>query len=167
METLERLLDAVVKLMLWLGCVIGVLMMLQITASVAGRAFLDHPIDGSTEIASAYYMVAVTYLPLAWVTRNDDHIFVELFTRGMSANNLRRLDAFVTLVTLLYFVLFTWQTTVIAIQQTQSGEAWESAIGFITVWPSRWQLPLAGGLSSLYLVMRFVRDLSRGFARSA
>lgn len=166
MAVFERWLDRICRLLLWAGCIVGALMMLQITASAAGRAFFNSPIDGSTEIASAYYMVAMTYLPLAWVTSRDEHIVVDLFTAGLGSRNKARLDVLVTLITLLYLGLFTWQTTIAAMQQMQSGEAWESGAGFLTVWPSRWQLPLAGLIASSYLALRFARGVLRVASRT-
>ncbi len=62
--------------------------------------------------------------------------------------------------------MFSWQTWVRAVQQTwagPAGEVWEAAGGFIPVWPSRWMLPLAAGLMAVYLVLRIVRDIGRGY----
>ncbi len=32
---------------------------------------------------------------------------------------------------------------------------------YIPVWPSRWVLPVSGGLMLLYLVLRVIRDIAR------
>ena len=44
-------------------------MMLHVSADVTGRYLLRRPIDGTTEIVSAYYMVIVAYLPWAYLAQ--------------------------------------------------------------------------------------------------
>lgn len=107
---------------LWVGLVGGILMMLHVTADVAGRTIFNHPIEGTTEIVSAYYMVAVAYLPWAWIARHDRHIHVDMFTIRMSPRPKFWLEIAVKVVTLLYVGLFTWRTTLRAISQTRAGE---------------------------------------------
>lgn len=106
-------------------------------------------------------MVAVAYLPLAHIARNDDHIVVELFTRTMKPGNLLRLDTLVKIVTFCYLGFFAWQTTIEALEEMHANEVWETATGFLPVWPSRWLLPAATGAMALYLALRILRDIGR------
>jgi hypothetical protein len=39
---------------------------------------------------------------------------------------------------------------------------WQAAGFFISVWPSRWMLPLTGAVMIVYLVLRIIRDILRG-----
>ena len=61
-----------------------VAMMLHIVAGIFSRHALGEPLGGVTEIVSVYDMVAVTFLPLAYVTHQNAHISVELFTRALT-----------------------------------------------------------------------------------
>ncbi len=76
-----RWLDKPIDLLLWLGLIAGVLMMLHVSVDVAGRYLFNHPIEGTTEIVAAYYMVLVAYLPWAWLARDDRHIVAGFFKR--------------------------------------------------------------------------------------
>lgn len=154
------------KIFLWAAMLAGALMMLQVTADVIGRAVFNHPIAGTTEFVSGYYMIAVAFLPWTWVAATDGHIRVELFTRNLSARKTDWLDAFVTLLTAAYVSIFTWQTFVRALQATHAGEAWEAPNGLMIVWPSRWTLPVAGALMVVYLILRVVADFARLSRRS-
>ena len=87
-------------------------MMGHVAGDVIGRSFFGAPIDGTLEIVSGYYMVAVVFLPLAFVTRNDDHIYVELFTRRMGAGRIALLDAAVEFLALLFVGFLAWQSAV-------------------------------------------------------
>ena len=137
-------------------------MMLHVTADVTGRTIFNHPIEGTTEIVSAYYMVAVAYLPWAWIARNDRHIHVDMFTIRMPLRPKLWLEIAVKIVTFLYVGLFTWRTTLRAISQTRSGEVWIAGTNYIPVWPSRWILPIAGALMVIYLVARVSSDVPAG-----
>ena len=167
-EVVDRLLkriEAPIRLMLWLALVAGFLMMLHVTIDVTGRTVFNRPFAGTTEIVSAYYMVAAAYLPWAWIARSDGHIMVELFTRAAPQKFNEWLDILVKIVTIAYVSLFTWQTCLRAIEQTRAGEVWEAAGRFIPVWPSRWMLPIAGGLMVVYLILRVVSDAARAARR--
>lgn len=165
MDRLLRWLEIPIHVLLWIAVLAGLLMMLHISADVAGRTIFNHPLPGTTEIVSAYYMVAVAYLPWAWIARNNDHIQVELFSRLFPARVNAVLEPIIQLVTIVYVSVFTWETFIRAIHQTAAGEAWEAGTGFIPVWPSRWLLPIAGGLMVLHMVVRLLRDAMRAGER--
>jgi TRAP-type C4-dicarboxylate transport system permease small subunit len=111
-------------------------------------------------------MVAAAFLPWAWIERSSGHIMVELFTQSASKRFNEWLDIVVKIVTIAYVSLFTWQTGLRAIEQTRAGEVWDAAGRFIPVWPSRWMLPIAGGLMVVYLVLRVVSDAAHAVRRT-
>jgi len=158
MDKLLKWLEPPIHLFMWIGLLAGLLMMVHISADVAGRA-LFRPLIGTTEIASGYYMIAVAYLPWALIARNNDHIMVELFTRNMSPKALAWLDIVVMTLTIAYVSLFSWETWSRALQQMRAGESLQVGGDYLIVWPSRFVLPIAGGLMVVYLVVRVARDL--------
>jgi TRAP-type C4-dicarboxylate transport system permease small subunit len=161
MDQWLKWLEIPIHALLWVALAAGFLMMLHITADVTGRTTFNHPLSGTTEIVSAYYMVATAYLPWAWIARNNNHIQVELFARLLPAKVNAILEPAVQILTALYVAIFTWETFLRAEQQTGAGEVWQAGTVFIPVWPSRWLLPIAGGLMVLYIVLRLARDLRR------
>jgi TRAP-type C4-dicarboxylate transport system permease small subunit len=156
---LLKWLEVPIQALLWVSLAAGSLMMVHVSIDVTGRTVFNHPLAGTTEIVAAYYMIAAAYLPWAWVAKNDMHIRAEIFRRIGSERFHYRLDIAVRLLTILYLVVFTWQTAVRALQQFDAGEAWQASGGYLPVWPSRWVLPIAGGLMLAYLVLRIVADL--------
>lgn len=165
MDRLLRWLEIPIHVLLWIAILAGFLMMIHIDADVTGRTVFNHPLPGTTEIVSAYYMVAAAYLPWAWIARNNNHIQVELFARLLPTKINALLEPIVQVVTIVYVAVFTWETAIRAIHQTEVGEAWEAGTGFIPVWPSRWLLPIAGGLMVFYMIIRVTRDAMRGAER--
>jgi TRAP-type C4-dicarboxylate transport system permease small subunit len=162
-ERLMRWLEIPINLLLWIALIAGFLMMVHVGADVTGRAFFNNPLQGTTEIVSGWYMVAICYLPWAWLTRHDNHIVAGVFERIGTARFGFWVEVWVKVVMLVYVSVFGWQTSLRAVQQTRAGEVWEAAGGFIPVWPSRWLLPLAALLMGIYLVLRILRDVGRGF----
>jgi TRAP-type C4-dicarboxylate transport system permease small subunit len=65
----------------------------------------------------------------------------------------------IKILTLFYISIFTWQTWFRALQQMSRGEALQVVTSYLPVWPSRFALPLAGGLMAIYLVLRIIRDI--------
>jgi TRAP-type C4-dicarboxylate transport system permease small subunit len=166
-ERLLRWLEVPIHLLLWIGLLASFAMMMHVSADVTGRTVFNRPLHGTTEIVSGWYMVAVCYLPWAFIARNDNHIVAGMFERLGSARFSFWLEIGVKIFTTGYCAVFAWQAWVRAAQQTwgagPSGEVWEAAGGFIPVWPSRWLLPVAAGMMSVYLVLRVLRDLGRGY----
>ena len=162
MEKLDRMIERTVKVLMWMACFMGFLMMVHVTLDVTGRVVFNQPILGTIEFASHYYMVSVAYLPLAYVSMTDGQIMVELFTRNMRPERIRRIDTTVHVITAVYMVLFAVFTAEHAIEQTILGEIAEMADEFIDIWPSRWLLPIAFVVMAAYLLAKALRDFRNG-----
>lgn len=161
MDGTSSRIDRPVKWVMWIACGFTVLMMLHITLDVFLRQVFNSPLTGTFEIASNYYMVSVMYLPLAFVSRNEGQIIVELFTRNLGTRKLLRWDCVTNAVTVLYVASFFVYTGIMAVEQTETGELKEMGQGFIDIWPARWVLPVAFGLMGLYLLVRIGQDTRR------
>lgn len=149
----------------YVGGVGIVIMMLHIVFDVAGREIAGIPLDGTTEIVSFYNMVAVTFLPLAYVSHHEGHITVELFTRGLSRRKLAALEAVVGILCLAFVIVFVAETWGAAEESYDTGEMWETSDDLITIWPSRFVLPIGAGLMGIYMVARIVDDIRTAIGR--
>ena len=161
-DRLLRWLEWPIQIFLWIALVAGFLMMLHVSADVTGRYFFNRPLDGTTEIVAAYYMVIIAYLPWAYLARNDNHISVDIFTRLMPVAAAHWLDVAVKILVVAYLSLFVYQTASQAISQTRIHEVWQAGTTFLPVWPSRWVPPIASGLMLLYLVLKIIDDILKG-----
>ena len=122
-----------------------VAMMLHIVAGIYSRHFLGQPLGGVTEIVSAYDMVAVSFLSLAYVTHQKAHIAVDLFTQKLSPQMKEVIDLGAALFVTTLSIWITYETAIAAIHSYSINEVWESGDGFLTVWPSRFFLPIGIG----------------------
>ena len=162
MPRLLSLLDIPIRFCLWAAIAAGFLMMLHVTADVTMRSAFNSPIEGTTEVVAAYYMVIIAYLPWAWVARNDNHIVAGIFKQIGTPAFDYWVEIGVKLLTVGYLSLFTYQTFIAAAQRTAHGEVWLAGTKYLPVWPARWLLPLAGTLMIAHLLLRLISDLARG-----
>jgi TRAP-type C4-dicarboxylate transport system permease small subunit len=136
-------------------------MMMHVTVDVVGRYAFNRPLEGTTEIVAAYYMVAVAYLPWAWVASRDGHIVAGMFQHIGSPRFDFWLEIAVKLFTAACIAVFAYQTFWTAWRQTDAGEVWLAGTMYIPVWPSRWLLPISGAFMAIYLVLRVISDVGR------
>jgi TRAP-type C4-dicarboxylate transport system permease small subunit len=167
MNRLIAWLQKPIDLLFWLSLAAGVLMMLHVTVDVAGRYLFRRPLDGTTEIVAAYYMVLVAYGPWAWLASRDRHIVAGVFQRIGTPRFDFWLEIAVKVLTIAYVSVFTYQTFLAAVQRTQAGDVWLAGTMYIPVWPSRWMLPIAGALMVAYLVLRVLSDIAARTRRTS
>ena len=148
-----------------LGGVAIILLMLHVVADVAGREFFTYPLEGTLEIVSFYYMVAITFLPLAYVCHHEGHISVELFTKNLSERRNHGLEAGLLFVSLIFSIWFAGQTWDRALESFLEGEMWETADDMISIWPSRFILPIAMLMMSIYLFFRMIDEGKRALKK--
>ena len=168
MGAVDRLLACLQKpidALLWLGLIAGFLMMMHVTVDVAGRYVFNRPLEGTTEIVAAYYMVAVAYLPWAWIASRDGHIVAGMFQHIGSPRFDFWIEIVVKIFTAVCIAVFSYQTFWTALRQTRSGEVWLAGTMYLPVWPSRWMLPVSGALMVVYLVLRVISDVGRRLQR--
>jgi TRAP-type C4-dicarboxylate transport system permease small subunit len=159
MERLLGWLQRPIDLLFWLSLLAGFLMMVHVTVDVTGRYLLNRPLEGTTEIVAAYYMVLVAYCPWAFIASRDGHIVAGIFQRLGSPRFDFWLDVAVKAFTALCVAVFAYQTFWAALRQTRAGEVWIAGTMYLPVWPSRWVLPVSGLFMALYLVLRVAADV--------
>jgi TRAP-type C4-dicarboxylate transport system permease small subunit len=162
MRRVMRRLEQLADLFLWLAVAAGIAMMLHVVADFTGRFYFNRPLAGTTEIVSGWYMVAVAFLPWAWIARHDQHIVAGMFQQLGSRRVEHWLEIACKIVTAVFIALFVWQTTREAIAQTRAGEVLQAANMYVPIWPSRWLLPASGALMVAYLALRIIHDIAQG-----
>lgn len=132
-----------------------VLMMLNITLDVVLKLIWNAPIQGTVEISSYYYMVAIVMLPMAMVEYDDEQISVDLLFNYFP-DWLKRTALLITFIaTAGMLSIMTWRTGQDAIRAFSVGEVVMGSREVI-VWPARCMLPLGFGLAAVAAVMRAI-----------
>jgi TRAP-type C4-dicarboxylate transport system permease small subunit len=159
LRALMRAVDLFVDALAWLAGGICLLMALHVSADLVGRSFFNHPLLGTDEIATNYYMVALAFLPLAVITRQRGHIMVGLFTDHLPQRARLCVDALADLLALAFVAIVSWMAVGTAIQKTAAGEMRESSTGYLPIWEARWILAAGFTLMCVYLALNLVKDL--------
>ena len=155
-----KVLDGASNVLAWVGGAALIFMMLHITASVTARYFFGANLHGTIEIVPTYYMVATVFLPLSLIEKLNGHIVVELVSQHFSQRVQHIQIGVVALVSAAYFGAFTLQTWSDALQKFEVREVSLGNVA-ITVWPTRFYVPIGCGLITIMLVYKAVR-LFRG-----
>lgn len=147
------------KALMALAVLIGIVMMLHVTADVLARGLLRHSLPAVGEITASYYMIIVAFMPLAFVSYTDTHIRADLFTRLLPETARRWLSVGVDLLTVAYLALIGWQGVVSALKRTKAGELVQIPGGFLPIWPARWLVPVAIFAMILATLLRLAERL--------
>jgi len=78
MKLIASVISAVITLTASLAGIIVLMLVAHVTIDVVMRFAFDTPLNSTILYVSAFYMVAIAFLPLAAVEQNDSHIAVEL-----------------------------------------------------------------------------------------
>lgn len=149
-----------------LGAVAILFMMVHIVADGLLRTFFSASVPGTLEFASFYYMVAVTFLPLAYIQVARGHVIVELFTGGLSRRTNYCIDGFIGLILAAGAAYFTYAAAWKALAMTRVGEF---AIGTIILptWPTRWFVVAGVGMLAIVAFVEAIDDLLTAFGRKS
>lgn len=162
LSRIDRALEFWSRALLVLAVLAGFLMMIHVSIDVFMRTVMNSPLRQTNQTVAAYYMIAATFLPIAFLGRRDDHISADVFTEHMGPRTRRVLDAFTTFLGIAYMAVFSWQSWISAGRRTAQGEVLEISGGYMIVWPGRWLLPIAGASLFLVLCLRLLRLLLPG-----
>lgn len=145
------------RVLLVLSCLALLAMALHVTADVIMRAFFNSPIQGTLEIGTHYYMVAVSFLALGWVQIRDGHIAVEFVVHAMRTKPRMVMEFLALLVTFIFSLIYLRMSWVSAMDKTGRGEYVLSQDGILLIWPSRWILVVSVAAFVLVLLVQLVR----------
>ncbi|WP_298014821.1 TRAP transporter small permease [uncultured Castellaniella sp.] len=137
-------------ILMLLAAVSLTLMMIQTTVDVVLDNLFGAPIEGNLEIISAYHMVLVVFLPLAYVELRHEHISADLLVRILPRTLQRGIYVFGGLVSCFFFGVLAWQTALDAIDSYQIDEVIMGSV-YVTIWPAKMSLPI--GFTAILLAV--------------
>ena len=153
-ESLDRLVVRISDGLALLAAGGVVAMLVHITAYVILRQFLHSPVPATVEIVSYYYMILITFLPLAWAERRGEMISIEIFASLMTGRIGRINEIFVALVTSGVYVVLTYTTWMVAMREFSARSFVISLSVAIPVWPSYFVLPVGFALAAVVTLYR-------------
>ena len=152
------------KITIIVGGAILCLMMMQIMMDVFMRQFAGAGFPATAELVSKYYMIAVSFLPVAYTELKRRQVEATIVSDMLPAGvkPLLLFGGFV--LSLVIYCLMTWGTGLEAMRQTSQGAYVETGIINFYTWPSYWILPVSFGLMAVVMLMRIVAMLNGTFS---
>ncbi len=149
MKSVGRIMSAFTMGSAGLAGLFVLLMVCHVALDVVMRYVFETPLNSTILYVSAFYMVAVSFLPLGIVEQNDGHIAVELLSEKFPARVQRGLLIFATLLTAVVTATVAVRTGQEALAKYASGTFSIEAGGKVITWPTYFFLPVGFGLMSL------------------
>nr|WP_277346098.1 TRAP transporter small permease [Sneathiella chinensis] len=129
------------------------------SVDVLCKYLFNMPLIWTMDVVVSYMMVAIVFLPLAEVEKQNGHICVELFTQTLGPMWRRGVEIFATVVATVYFMALTWRSWGDAVNKFHVGE-YVMGEAQVTIWPGRFFVPLGCGMLVLLLLYKIYRLLT-------
>jgi TRAP-type C4-dicarboxylate transport system permease small subunit len=160
MKQFERWLSRLSSLAAFAAGLAMFAMMVQVSMDVACKYLLNKPITGTLSTVANYYMVALVFLPLGIVTRDHEHLSIELFTRTLSAKRLALVNAAAGILAVAFVATMFYQSAEEAARVVSFWPSWQAAFWDFKAWSAHWFVPIGTGLMVVYLTIHVIDNVS-------
>lgn len=157
MLRLQQFQDGFLAALAVLGAVATLMLMLHVGADIVMRNVWNAPIPATWEIVTHYYMVALAFIPLAWVEKTGGMVQVEVINGLLSPRVLRVSDGIVALIAVTIYATLAFVTFQAAMRSTNVGQFVMANQTAVVVWPAYWLPPLGFGLAAISVALRGLR----------
>ncbi len=156
MRALLRLQDGLLTLLALIGALAICTLMLHVFTDVVLRNVSNTPIPATYEIVTNYYMIALAFIPLAWVERGGGMVQVEVIDSFLGRGMIRWSDKLVALISTAIYGILAWVTAGSALDNMASGAFVMAQSIRVPIWPAFFLLPLGFGLAALVTAIRMI-----------
>lgn len=143
-----------------IGAAAVVLMMLHVSVDVVLLNVFRLSMNTTPEIVARYYMVAVAFLPLGWLTLRNQMIAVELLEFAMSRPVRMVSDFVIYSIAAGVYAVMTYANWLKALREANSGTYVELVRFQMPVWHSYFIVPAGFALATLACVLMALAILS-------
>ncbi len=159
----------VVDALTFIGFIAVMAMMFHVSLDVLGKYLFNAPLPATLEVVSHYYMVAVVFLPLGLVERQNLHIAVEILSANMP-KPIERFFIFIAMIASLgYFGILTYRTWFDAVDKWEVGSFIMGSTSAVPTWPTYFLVPLGCGVMVavlLYKMAIYLTGAKSGFGET-
>lgn len=154
MHRLALIRDLLLSALALVGAVATIALMLHVVADIALRNLINQPIPATYEVVVNYYMVALAFIPLAWVEKSGAMVQVEVINGALSPVMLRISDALVALISAAIYASLAWFTWQVAIRNTGVGSFVTANQLRVPTWPAYWFPPVGFALAAMAALLK-------------
>ncbi|MEA5501962.1 TRAP transporter small permease [Halotia wernerae UHCC 0503] len=157
MRPLARLHTLLLDTLVLIGALAIVAMMLHVIVDVILRNVSNTPIPATYEIVTKYYMIALAFVPLAFVERRGGMVQVEVIDPFLSARLRDALERLVAALSAIVYATLAWVTLESAFDAFATGAFVMAQTYRLPVWPGFFLPPLGFALATVAVIIRVVQ----------
>ncbi|OSQ52652.1 C4-dicarboxylate ABC transporter substrate-binding protein [Marivita geojedonensis] len=156
MGLFSRLRDFALSALAVIGAIAIVALMLHIISDVALRNTLNQPVPATYEIVTNYYMVALAFIPLAWLERSGGMVRVEVIDGFLGPRSYWLSEKLVALISTAIYGMLAWVTFEASLKTFAAGTFVLAQNIPIPTWPAYFLPPLGFFLAAVVTALRLV-----------
>lgn len=157
MRSLARLHSLLLDVLVAIGALAIVAMMSHVIVDVILRNVSNTPIPATYEIVTKYYMIALAFVPLAFVEGRGGMVQVEVIDPFLSAASRDALERLVAALSAVVYATLAWVTLKDAFDAASTGAFVMAQTYRLPVWPGFFLPPLGFALATAAVVIRAVQ----------
>lgn len=157
MRMLSRVQDGLLALLALIGALAIITLMIHVFTDVVLRNTTNTPVPATYEIVTNYYMIALAFIPLAWVERGGGMVQVEVIEAFLGERGLDWSNRLVALISTVIYGALAWVTWLTAIKNLHTGTFVMAQNVPVPTWPAYFLVPLGFGLAALTTALRMVQ----------
>lgn len=156
MQPVGKAISAVVAACSGVAGILVILLVAHVSLDVVMRFVFETPLNATILYVSAFYMVAISFLPLALVEQKDMHISVELLAERFPSKVQTFLAFLAALATAIVTATVAVRTGQEALTKYAGGAFSIESGGKIITWPTYFFLPVGFGMMAIVSAWRAI-----------
>lgn len=156
MNTIAHVISWLISATASIGGIMVLLLVGHVTLDVIMRFVFETPLNSTILYVSAFYMVAIAFLPLGAVEQRDGNIAVELLVDKFPTKVQTFLSGFALLLTVIVTATVAIRTGDEALAKYLGGSFSIEAGGKVITWPTYLALPLGFGLMCIVSAWKLI-----------
>ena len=149
---LSKFFDHLIDFFAALGSILGLIMMVAIVIDVIMRQFFNRP-NGWIVEYSEYALLYITFLPAAWLLREDGHVRLDLVIDNISHKKRCFLNGLTSILCTFVFMIFTYYSFLSTWDLFESGYRMATATRTF-----KWPIQAAIPIGSFLVTIQFIRS---------
>lgn len=127
----------------------------NVFADVMSRNLFNIPFEGTNELVSGWWMVALVFLAIATAQRRKEHVQVVILTGALPPSMLRFAERLAWLLMAVFIGFVGWFGFTYALREMSVGE--HGVVSGLPIWPFRFVVPLSAVIAILQLSVDILR----------
>ena len=162
MRMISQVRDIALKALAVIGALAILTLMVHVMTDVVLRNVLNRPVPATYEIVTNYYMVALAFIPLAWVEKSGGMVNVEVIDSLLGERGLWISDRIVAIISTAIYLLLAWVTFEASLKTLAAGTFVMAQSVPIPTWPAYFLPPLGFLLAGVVTGTRIFSSAETG-----